>query len=99
MTNEIFFFESVTRYSNERAQRIQGRFNKANAEHYKHVDWAIDISQANFSVECEIRSAPTNLIRRDAETQMITNRDLIMSSKWTESKLSTSGSFGMHPAI
>jgi hypothetical protein len=55
-------------------------FRRANAEFYSAVDWAIDISKANFA-ELEIRGVPADLIRRDPETQFVARRQTIMRTE------------------
>jgi hypothetical protein len=50
------------------------RFRAANAAFYRNVDWALDISKAEFEacvIDCEL---PVRLIRRDPETQVIVRR-------------------------
>lgn len=54
---------------------------RANAEYYKHVDWALDISQGEFQ-ELDIRSVPARLIRRDPETQVIVTREKALQGDW-----------------
>ena len=46
------------------------RMKQANEEYYNTVDWALDITEAQFK-DVYIRDIPTHLIRRDPETQMI----------------------------
>jgi len=46
------------------------QFEQANKEFYRDVDWALDISEGEFA-ELDIRSVPSDLIRRDPETQVI----------------------------
>jgi hypothetical protein len=65
----------------------QSVFDRANAEYYETVDWALDISEARF-YECDIRRVPTRLIRRDPETQVIVTREKAIIGKWKELNLS-----------
>jgi len=58
-------------------------FREANAEYYAHVDWALDISQAEFK-SFELRGVPTNLVRRDPETQIVVTRQKALEGKWRE---------------
>lgn len=55
----------------------------ANAEYYKTVDWALDISQAEFQ-ECSIRGVPARLIKRDPETQVVVTREKARQGRWRE---------------
>ena len=52
-----------------------------NREYYDDVDWALDISQAEF-IDCDIRGVPSDLIRRDPETQMILRREKAELINW-----------------
>jgi len=56
-------------------------FDLANAEYYRHVDWALDISQGEFS-ELDIRSVPGHLIRRNPETQARIKRERLVEADW-----------------
>ena len=56
-------------------------FRAANAEYYRHVDWALDISQGEFK-ELDIRDVPVRLIRRDPETQFIVKREVALRGHW-----------------
>lgn len=57
-------------------------FDAANVEYYRNVDWALDISQAEFSVECDLRGVPGRLVRRDPETQVLVTRKKAMEADW-----------------
>jgi hypothetical protein len=59
----------------------QRRFDTANAEYYKGVDWALDIRDALFT-EIQIGGIPTALIRRDQDTQMVITRESALEGKW-----------------
>jgi hypothetical protein len=65
----------------------QEAFNAANAEFYSSVDWALDISEAEF-VECDIRGIPAHLIRRDPETQVVIKREKALTGEWRTLDLS-----------
>ncbi len=56
-------------------------FDLANAEYYRHVDWALDISEGEYS-EFDIRSVPGHLIRRNPETQARIKRERLVESDW-----------------
>jgi hypothetical protein len=54
-------------------------FGRANAAFYENVDWALDISHAEWAgleIRCRI---PARLIRRDAETQFVVRRDKVLA--------------------
>ncbi len=69
------FFTTPGEAEQERA------FDLANAEYYRHVDWALDISQGEFS-ELDIRSVPGHLIRRNPETQARIRRERLVEVDW-----------------
>jgi hypothetical protein len=56
-------------------------FREANAEYYRHVDWALDISGGEFK-ELDIRGVPGHLIRRDPETQILLTRERVLQEDW-----------------
>jgi hypothetical protein len=58
-------------------------FRDANAEYYRHVDWALDISRAEFK-ELDIRGVPGQLIRRDPKTQILIMRQRALEGTWRE---------------
>ncbi|MBS0261517.1 MAG: hypothetical protein JSS02_06125 [Planctomycetes bacterium] len=53
----------------------------ANAEYYKHVDWALDISEGLFSA-IDIEGIPVHLIRRDPATQFVITRRRATEIDW-----------------
>lgn len=59
----------------------QRAFDDANAEYYSTVDWALDISDAQFE-ECDLRRVPAHLVRRDPETQVVIRREKAMRGEW-----------------
>jgi hypothetical protein len=65
----------------------QAAFDQANAEYYKTVDWALDISEGRF-VDCEIQRVPAKLIRRDPETQVVITREKALTGEWKKLDLS-----------
>jgi len=70
-------------------------FNRANRLFYKEeVDWALDISEAVFTGECDLRGIPARLIRRDPETQVVVTRRKALEGAWKDLDLS-----GTHWAI
>jgi hypothetical protein len=56
-------------------------FREANSKFYHDVDWALDISEAEFQ-ELDIRGVPGRLIRRDPETQVLVTRQRILQGDW-----------------
>ena len=52
----------------------------ANREFYESVDWALDISQAEFVSGPTFETVPGHLIRRDPETQVLVRRSSIEDS-------------------
>jgi hypothetical protein len=52
---------------------VQKAFRAAGASFYEGVDWAIDISEAQFS-DVDIYMIPGELVRRDPETQFLLRR-------------------------
>lgn len=60
----------------------QRGFDAANEEFYSRIDWALDISQAEFE-ECDLRGGiPVKLIKRDPETQVVITRARALSGEW-----------------
>jgi hypothetical protein len=54
---------------------------------YASVDWALDISEAEFR-EADIRCIPATLIRRDPKTQAVVTREKAMEGRWRSLDLS-----------
>ena len=61
----------------------QRAFDEANAAYYATVDWALDISEAEFE-EIDIRRVSARLIRRDPATQVVVTRERAMEGRWRE---------------
>ena len=68
--------------SPSRPQRIQELFEGANKEFYAQVDWALDISQAEFEDSCCFTSVPYKLVRRDPATQAVILRTRACEMDW-----------------
>jgi len=68
---------------NAHTQRTEAAFKRANAAFYRGVDWALDISEAEFR-DIDIRGVPADLIRRDPETQVVVRRANVerLQAKW-----------------
>ena len=60
---------------------VQQTFDESNAEYYRNVEWALDISQAEFEELC-LRGFPVHLIRRDPETQIVMTREKALKGGW-----------------
>jgi hypothetical protein len=54
--------------------------NAAMVAYYKDVDWALDISAAEFS-DADFYMVPGDLVRRDPETQFLLRRDVVTPAK------------------
>jgi hypothetical protein len=55
----------------------------ANAAYYAKVDWALDISEAEFE-EGEIQGVPAGLVRRDPATQVVVRRSKALEGQWRQ---------------
>ena len=62
-------------------------FDEANEAYYATVDWALDVSEAEFE-EIDIRGIPARLVRRDPETQVVVTRERALAGRWRELDLS-----------
>jgi len=62
---------------------VQDAFDRANAEYYRNVEWALDIRDGEFK-ELSIKGVPAELIRRDPETQVVVTREQAANSNWQE---------------
>lgn len=58
-------------------------FQQDNASLYRSVDWALDITEADFE-EADLRGVPGHLVRRDPETQVIVRRERILDGRWRD---------------
>jgi len=65
----------------------QEAFDEANTAYYETVDWALDIREAEFE-ECDIRSVPGRLVRRDPQTQVLVTRAKAARGEWRRLDLS-----------
>jgi len=54
----------------------------AHLEFYRNVDWALDISRADFTFGPDLHYVPGQLIRRDEETQALVERDALQNALW-----------------
>lgn len=65
----------------------QRAFDEANALYYSTVDWALDISEAEFE-EGEFQGVPAHLVRRDPASQVVVKREKAMQGAWRQLDLS-----------
>jgi hypothetical protein len=65
----------------------QRAFDEANESYYSSVDWALDISGAEFE-EGEIQGVPAHLVRRDSSSQVVVKREKAMRGDWRKLDLS-----------
>lgn len=70
----------------EISEDLKKPFRKANEKFYSTVDWALDISEAEF-VEFEARGVPADLIRRDPETQVVVRLNKVIATQHIWRKL------------
>jgi hypothetical protein len=59
----------------------QRAFDEANAAFYSEVDWALDITQAEFGA-AEIQGVPARLVRRDPESQVVVRLEKALAREW-----------------
>lgn len=78
ITNDVL--PDVTWPEKYRQEEIE-LFRAANAEYYKNVEWALDISQGEFK-ELDIRGVPGKLIRRDPTSQALVLRENALAADW-----------------
>ncbi|MBI9047323.1 MAG: hypothetical protein JEZ06_22740 [Anaerolineaceae bacterium] len=64
------------------SKRKNNAFLKANTEYYSSVDWALDISEAQFSFPVDIRGIPARLVKRDPITQAVVKLNKAKEGKW-----------------
>jgi hypothetical protein len=62
--------------------RGQDVWDAANKQYYRTVDWALDISKAEFQGSISLEAVPGSLIKRDEETQVLVKRDRLESVDW-----------------
>jgi hypothetical protein len=71
----------------EYRKRVEARFDLVNTQFYRHIDWALDISEAEFS-DFDVRGIPSCLIRRDTFTQAVVKREKVLNDEWKKVDLS-----------
>jgi len=67
-------------------ERIKTEWDKANLEYYKTVDWALDITQANYG-SLSISGVPASLIRRKSENTAVVTRKQAINGQWRDLQL------------
>jgi hypothetical protein len=65
----------------------QQAFADANAAYYRTVDWALDISEAEF-IGADLDGVPARLIRRDPASQVVITREKTLEGRWRQLDLS-----------
>jgi len=68
-------------YHVDQSEALQRPFDEFRQSFYEKVDWAIDISQAQFRL-LEMRGIPARLIRRDPSSQMVVTRERALNQDW-----------------
>lgn len=63
--------------------KMQAELDRQNNACYASIDWALDISAAEF-VDFDVHGIPLSLIRRDVETQVILPAAVALSGQWRE---------------
>jgi hypothetical protein len=53
-----------------------------NRDYYAGVDWALDISRAQFVSAPDLHYVPGHLVRRDEETQALASRSILQDAPW-----------------
>lgn len=64
-------------------QRVEADWDRANADYYKGVEWAIDIRQASYAA-LDISGVPARLIRRNPENTAVVSRKRALAGEWRE---------------
>jgi len=65
----------------DKSEATQRPFDEFRERFYSQVDWAIDISKAEFRL-LEISGIPARLVRRNPETQMVVTRENALNRDW-----------------
>ena len=63
---------------------IQRDFDLAKEAYYKDLDWALNISKAEFTDEFDMRGIPARLVHIDPDTQGIVTRESVSQLGWRE---------------
>jgi hypothetical protein len=65
----------------DKSPELQEPFDRARDRFYAHVDWALDIAEAEFA-DFEAEGIPARLVRRDPRTQAIVTRAKALQPGW-----------------
>lgn len=63
------------------SKETQEPFDEVRVAFYENTDWALDIREAHFD-EFELRGVPTELVRRNSNTQVVVTREKAMHIDW-----------------
>jgi hypothetical protein len=64
-----------------RQAEIVRRWDEANARYYESVDWALDVTEAQFG-SLSVRGVPARLIRRDPQNSVVITRQAALDGAW-----------------
>ena len=67
------------------------RWHQASADFYSQVDWALDISEAQFTSGPDLHFIPGHLVRRDPETQALVHRSALSEINLSGSPIDDTG--------
>lgn len=80
-----FKMSGIAEFDDETAT-LNRAFERANSAFYEDVDWALDISEAEFG-SSEFWGVPARLIRRDPKCQVVVTREKAMRGTWRDLKI------------
>lgn len=83
---------SPFRKSNKSLKKWNKILGEANNNFYKKIDWALDISEADFE-DCDIRGIPSRLIRMNPKTQIAITREKAIALQKEWKLLNLSGTY------
>jgi len=92
LTGRISFFKLLPAPGSSPTPLMLSRWTAANRSFYADVDWALDISKAEFTSGPDFHYVPGHLVRRNPETQALVWRDKLVkqpipSLPWGNSSL------------
>lgn len=70
-------------YGSNAKPQLEQAFAAANTAYYSTVDWALDISEAEFE-DVDLTSVPGHLVHRDRETQVLVTREKALGGAWRQ---------------
>lgn len=77
LRGRISFFKLNAAPQTAPTPRQRERWLTAQAQSYRDVDWALDISKAEFTFGPDLHYVPGDLVRRDEETQALLRRTAV----------------------